>query len=139
MSKFRTAYSKRERFEAPVGTHEVPTFGFDNDGELVVNGKTNLFAEIQSHECETLLSNIIERCRLTGETLLAPDSAFGDSTTMPQSLVDLQDQVNKVESFTASLSADDLELIRSKGFDEYINVKIAAATAAKSEVKQDEQ
>lgn len=127
---YRTGSSERVRFFSPVGTHDVPEFGFDDDGELVVTGQTDLFKSIQAFEAESDLAKIVERCRLLGTDLSAPVEAFGDSTQLPKSLLEVQDQVNRVQEFTNSLSQEDLQVLSSKGFDQFIADKLAAIQQA---------
>lgn len=127
MSKFRTASSERVRFQADSGTREVPTFQFDDSGELIVSGKTDLFAQIQSFKDDVLLDKILLRCSLSGESLEAPAEAFGDATILPKDLLEAKTMSNNVDSFKSSLSKDDLSMLLDKGFDEFIKFKVEQA------------
>lgn len=139
----KTALSPRsERFYCDIGTHDIPVFGLDENGEVVVTGSTDLFAQIQSHKDEVLLDKIIARCALTGETLTCSDEAFGDSTILPKDLLDAKNQALKVDSFKSGLSSDDLSFLMEKGFDDFLKYKIeqaqsAAQSSAQSEVKDE--
>lgn len=141
MSKFRTSSSDRIRFQADPGTREVPTFQFDENGDLVVSGKTDLFAQIQSFKDDVLLDKILLRCSLTGDSFEASADAFGDATVLPKDLLEAKTMSNNVDSFKSTLSQDDLSLLLEKGFDEFLKFKIAQQSTAaevKSEVKADE-
>lgn len=128
MPKFRTSFSERVRKYAGSGCPETPVFEFDENGELVDTGrKINTDAEIQSHKDEVLLSKIIERCGLTGESLLAPVESFGDATLMPRSILEAHEQAQRVQFFVNGLSDDDLKSLNEIGFDAFISEKIKAA------------
>lgn len=137
MPIFRSAFSKRQEFHCPSGEKDFPIFEYDDTGELIMTEKKeNVFEKIQSFEEEVLLKNIIQRCGLTGETLLASPENFGDSTVLPQTLLEAKQQSQKVQGFVDSLSDEDLDLLNSKGFDDFILAKIAALSANK-EVKKE--
>lgn len=127
---------KRERFYCSSGDKEFPIFEYNEDGELVDTGrKENVYDKIQSYKDEVLLENIIKRCGLTGETLEAPKEAFGDSTVLPQSLLELKQNGQKVQSFVDSLSDDDLKSLNDKGFDAFLLDKLQAMKAKEQDNK----
>lgn len=136
MSKFVSAYSEKQSFVCPSGTQEVPVFSVDENNDVVPSGKTNLFAEIQSHLSEVVLDKLIARCELAGTSLEAPDEMFGDSTILPSDLLDAKSQINSVNAFKSSLSSDDLSLLLEKGFDEYVKIKLAAAVSSSDTVSE---
>lgn len=140
MSKFRTSSSERVRFQCDSGSHEVPTFEFDETGELVVSGKTDLFAQIQSFKEDVLLDKILLRCSLTGESLMAPPEAYGDATVFPKDLLEAKQMSTGVDRFKSSLSSEDLSYLLDKGFDEFIKFKVSQAQSSESvsEVKSNE-
>jgi len=126
MAEFRSAFSDRVRCYCSSGSKEFPIFELDEKGDVVDTGKKeNVWNKIQSYEDEVLLKNIIRRCGLTGETLEAKPEAFGDSTVLPKSLLDLKQSQDRVQGFVDSLSKSDLDLLNDKGFDEFISAKIA--------------
>ena len=118
MPTFTSAFSKHKVLTCPAGEPNIPIFEYDENGELVDTGKTrNIDAEIQSHKDEVLLSKIIERCGLTGETLVAPVECFGDATALPKDLLDAHNRGQQVQSFVDSLSDDQLKILNDQGFD----------------------
>lgn len=126
MPKFRSAFSDRVRCYCCSGSREFPIFELNEKGDVVDTGKKeNVWDKIQSFEDEVLLKNIIRRCGLTGETLEAKLEAFGDSTVLPKSLLELKQSQDRIQGFVDSLSKSDLDLLNDKGFDEFISVKIA--------------
>lgn len=139
----KTALSSRsQRYFCDSGTHEVPVFGLDDNGDVIITGSTDLFAQIQSHKDEVLLDKIIARCALTGETLTCSDDSFGDSTILPKDLLEAKTQALKVDSFKSGLSSEDLSFLMEKGFDDFLKYKIeqaqsAAQSSAQSEVKDE--
>lgn len=139
MPKFRSSFSDRVQFHCSSGEKEFPIFCLNEEGEVIDSGKKeNVFAKIQTFEDDVLLSNIIKRCGLTGETLLPSSENYGDTTVLPTSLLDLKQSQGKVQDFVDSLSKSDLDLLNDKGFDEFISSKISALIAEKnSDVKKD--
>lgn len=118
MPTFVSAFSKHKVLTCPSGEPNIPIFEYDENGELVDTGKTrNIDAEIQSHKDEVLLSKIIERSALTGETLAAPVECFGDATVLPKDLLDAHNRGQQVQSFVDSLSDDQLKILNDQGFD----------------------
>lgn len=133
MPEFRSAYSERVQFHCSSGDREFPIFQLNDVGEVIDSGKKeNVFDKIQSYEDNVLLSNIIKRCGLTGESLSASPENFGDTTVLPKSLLDLKQSQDRVQGFVDSLSKSDLDLLNEKGFDEFISAKIAAKISAQT-------
>jgi len=127
---------KRADIMSPAGSPTFPLFEENGDREVVMTDKVkNVFEEIQSHKDDCLLENIIRRASVSGESLVAPLETFGDTTQLPQSILEAHDQRQKVQSFVDGLSDGDLSLLNDKGFDGFLAAKIAEMQANK-EVKE---
>lgn len=111
----------------PAGESVFPIFELDENGDVVDTGrKKNIQAEIESFKDSVLLSKIIERCQLTGESLEAPIGAFGDARVLPQNLMELKERQNRVSDFVDSLSDADLASLNELGFDAFLSAKLSA-------------
>lgn len=102
MSKrWRTQYDGQERRITNCGNPVVKTYVLGDDGNLVENGFTNIYDEIQSHRESVELSTLLQRYMNGDETALNQQvGIFVDTTDYPKNYAEMFDRVNQaVDSF----------------------------------------
>lgn len=105
---FPTMYSPRERVHCNGGDREkieyAPKFKKDGSWVLEETGKSNLYAEIQSHAESCDINNIVRRYAM-GEVdvLQRVQGAFGDFTQFPKNLAEQLNAINDAKAQFDSL------------------------------------
>lgn len=105
---FPTMYSQRERLHCNAGNREKieysPKFKKDGTWVLEETGKSNLYAEIQSHAESCDINNIVRRYAM-GEVdvLQRVQGAFGDFTQFPKNLAEQLNAINDAKAQFDSL------------------------------------
>lgn len=99
---YKTWHDKHERVYTNPGTRFLDTFQetIDKNGikELVVTGKTNIYKMIQEDLESTKIENILHRVAMGDkEALLQREVQYIDATTMPHSLMEIQNTVLKAK------------------------------------------
>lgn len=101
--RFRSVSSPPVAFASPTGSGEKPVYQVQltptGHKQVVMTGKTNLYARIQASLEESKVENIIRR--FTSGDLSALDSVQGrflDATSFPQSFAEMQNLVARVYS-----------------------------------------
>lgn len=129
------------QYVSPSGETVDHVFRFNEKHELVDTGKTvDIQKQIDSYLDDVLIEKIVQRSLMTGESFEASPEMFGDATKIPKSLLELQQEGQKVQNFVDGLSDSDLSRLNEVGFDSFMKEKIearaaelAAQKAAKSE------
>lgn len=125
MSKelFKTAYGKRERVHAPVGSQIVDeyTYVVDTYGRKVLQktGEHNLYDIIQESLEETKIENVLARAVQGDTSGLRANGQYIDTTTIPNNLIEAKQAIQALENTWYGLPQE----IRSKynnNMDEFV-------------------
>lgn len=111
MSEFFSRNNRPYCSCCPVGSSVSTDFAQTVDSEgnisIIETGKHDINEFIQASKEETLISNILQRyCNGDVNALNRKQGVFIDTTVMPSSLRQMQDNYNKIENLFNKLSDD---------------------------------
>lgn len=113
--KFLTAYSERKPTHAPNGNRFEPIYlmQYDKEGHkyLIENGKKDVQEVIQANLESTKILNIIRR--YDSELLKAKAEQFFDATKMPETLMEAQNMIIRMNDIFAHMPAEEKEKFKN--------------------------
>lgn len=109
---FRTILDKPVKITTPSGSKIIDVWemkiGDNGEEEFYISGQTNIWEQIQSHEAETNIENILAMCTETGDLsyLEQTKGMYADISDYPSNIFEAHRKIEKAKQTFNELPAE---------------------------------